>query len=73
MRARFSRSHERLNLHGKALKTLSISNHVFVQNQDEGRHANKLDKTGVIVEVSTHDQYKVKVDGSGRVTLTATI
>ena len=68
MRARFSRSQERLNLHSKALKPLSIGDHVFVQNQ-EGRYANKWDKTGVVVEVGTHDQYKVKVDGSGRVTL----
>ena len=33
----------------------------------EGQHANKWNKTGVIVGI--HDQYKVKVDGSGRVTL----
>ena len=39
-----------------------------VQNQT-GQHPRKWDKTGRIVEVRQFDQYVVKVDGSGRVTL----
>ncbi|XP_014670775.1 PREDICTED: uncharacterized protein K02A2.6-like [Priapulus caudatus] len=41
---------------------------VRIQNQT-GPHPNKWDKTGSIVEVRQHDQYAIKIDGSGRVTL----
>ena len=39
-----------------------------IQNQ-AGPRAKKWDKTGVIVETRDHDQYRVKVDGSGQTTL----
>ena len=39
-----------------------------IQNQS-GNDPNKWDKTGVVVEVKQHDQYVIRVDGSGRVTL----
>ena len=39
-----------------------------VQNQT-GPHPDKWDKTGRIVEVRQHDQYAIKIDGSGRITL----
>ena len=32
-------------------------------------HPNKWDKTGIVVEVRQFDQYVIRVDGSGRVTL----
>ena len=41
---------------------------VFLQNQ-QGPHSTKWDRSGVIVESLSHDQYRVKVDGSGRLTL----
>jgi hypothetical protein len=41
---------------------------VRLQNQT-GPYPNKWDKTGLIVEVRQFDQYVVRVDGSGRVTL----
>ena len=41
---------------------------MFIQNQT-GPHPNKWDKSGFIVEVRGNDQYLVKVDGTGRLTL----
>ena len=39
-----------------------------IQNQ-VGPHPTKWDRTGIVVEVRQFDQYVVRVDGSGRVTL----
>lgn len=39
-----------------------------IQNQF-GNHPTKWDKTGVVVEVRQYDQYVVRMDGSGRMTL----
>ena len=47
---------------------LNLGNIVSLQNQ-AGPRAKKWDRTGVVVEVLPFDQYRVKVDGSGRVTL----
>ena len=47
---------------------LVVGDCVRVQNQT-GPHPLKWDKTGIIIEVRQFDQYVVKVDGSGRVTL----
>ncbi|KAJ8349086.1 hypothetical protein SKAU_G00276750 [Synaphobranchus kaupii] len=41
---------------------------VRVQNQT-GPYPNKWDRTGSVVEVRQHDQYVVKIDGSGRITI----
>ena len=41
---------------------------VFIQNQ-VGHKPRRWDKTGVIVECKDFDQYVVKVDGTGRLTL----
>ena len=40
----------------------------MIQNQN-GRFPKKWDKSGIVVEVRSNDQYTVKVDGSGRLTL----
>ncbi len=40
----------------------------MIQNQ-VGRHPDKWDKSGVVVETKDNDQYVVKVAGSGRLTL----
>ena len=57
-----------LKAHSRELPPLSAGARVFIQNQS-GPHPNKWDKTGTVVEVEANDQYRVKVDGSGRVTL----
>ena len=44
------------------------ANRVYVQNQ-RGPHPNKWDRSGVVVDVGDNEQYLVKIDGSGRLTL----
>ena len=39
----------------------------FVQNQT-GPAPNRWDRTGIIIEAHPHDQFTVKIDGSGRLT-----
>ncbi|XP_052791355.1 uncharacterized protein LOC128225477 [Mya arenaria] len=68
LRKRHMLSAERLSEHTKRLPQLSVGDPVRIQNQ-VGQHPLKWDKTGVIIEVRQFDQYVVKVDGSGRVTL----
>ena len=50
------------------LPPLTIGDCVRIQNQT-GPNPTKWDKTGVVVEATQFDQYVVRVDGSGRVTL----
>ena len=59
---------EKLGSHTRLQKPLNIGDKVLIQNQ-AGRYANKWDKSGSIVEIHPYDQYTVKVDGSGRLTL----
>ena len=67
LRTRFTRSTEKLNIHAKELPTLHVGEKCFIQNQT-GNHPTKWDRTGTIVEKSQHNQYIIKVDGSGRLT-----
>ena len=59
---------ERLTEHTQKLPDLILGDHVRIQNQI-GTQPLKWDKSGKVVEVRQHDQYVIKVDGSGRVTL----
>ena len=59
---------ERWTKHTKRLPPLRVGDFVRIQNQ-AGPHPLKWDKTGTVIEVRQFDQYIVKVDGSGRVTL----
>ena len=59
---------ERLRIGTKVLSKLEVGNLVSIQNQT-GPRAKKWDKTGTIVEVLPFDQFRVRVDGSGNVTL----
>ena len=59
---------EKLDKNCRVLPKLALGDSVLVQNQ-VGNHPSKWDITGVVVEVKEHDQYVVKVDGSGRMTL----
>ena len=62
------RAAERLSEHTRPLPPLTVGDCVRIQNQ-VGPNPTKWDKTGVVVEVRQFDQYVVRVDGSGRVTL----
>ena len=68
LRNRHMRAAERLSEHTRHLPPLVVGDCVRIQNQT-GPHPTKWDKTGIIVEVRQFDQYVVRVDGSGRVTL----
>ena len=68
LRKRHIRTAETWAEHTKRLPPLDIGDLVRVQNQT-GRHPNKWYKTGSIVEIRRHDQYAIKIDGSGRITL----
>ena len=68
MRCRMTRTCEKLNEHTRQLPPLQVSDHVFIQNQ-HGAHPSKWDKSGKIIDVKPHNQYLVKVNGSGRVTV----
>ncbi|KAJ8359136.1 hypothetical protein SKAU_G00156610 [Synaphobranchus kaupii] len=68
LRTRMSRTTETLRTHSRPLRPLALGERVFLQNQ-QGPSPGKWDRSGVVVESLDHDQYRVKVDGSGRLTL----
>ena len=68
LRTRMTRTTEALQAGSRPLRPLSVGERVFLQNQ-QGPHPTKWDRSGIIVESLCHDQYRVKVDGSGRLTL----
>ena len=68
LRTRISRSAESLRAHSRPLRPLALGERVFLQNQ-QGPNPTKWDRSGVVVDSLDHDQYRVKVDGSGRLTL----
>ena len=68
LRNRHIKLAERWTEHTRQLPPLKVGHHVCVQNQT-GNHPTKWDKIGVVVEVRQYDQYVVRMDGSGRMTL----
>jgi hypothetical protein len=65
---RHTRQEKLLTEHTRKLPDLKLGDVVMVQNQT-GRHPLKWDKSGMVIEASPFDQYKVKMDGSGRVSV----
>ena len=65
---RYARQGEVWGEHTKELPKLALGTTVSVQNQ-HGTKPKYWDRTGTIVEVLPHQQYKVKMDGSGDVSL----
>ena len=68
LRNRHMKTAQRWSEHTRRLPPLKVGDTVRIQNQT-GPYPNKWDKTGMVIEVRQFDQYVVKVDGSGRVTL----
>ena len=68
LRRRHMTNHERWTQHTRFLPSLSVGDHVRIQNQ-MGNYPTKWDKIGVIIEVHQYHQYVIRVDGSGRVTI----
>ena len=65
---RSTRAHEDWSAKVKQLPPLLLGDSVFVQNQT-GNSPKRWDKRGVVVECGGNDQYKIRLDGSRRVTL----
>ena len=55
-------------LHTKDLGEIQVGSSVQIQNQ-KGKDPLRWEKSGIVVEHMGNDQYAVKMDGSGRVTL----
>lgn len=68
LRTCITRTTESLKAHSRPLRPLSLGERVFLQNQ-QGPNPTKWDRSGVVVESAGHNQCRVKVDGSGRITL----
>ena len=56
------------NIHSRPLQELQVGEHVQVQNQD-GTYPRRWMKAGRVVETLGNRQYRVRMDGSNRVTL----
>ena len=70
IRSRFVKTCERLKEHSKELPPLQEGDTVFIQNQNRAYgKPNKWDREGTIIQTGEHDQYLVRVHGTGRVTL----
>lgn len=63
--SRNSKIAENYNRTAHTLPGLSVSDYVAIQNQNTKR----WERSGRVVEVMPNRQYRIKVDGSGRVTL----
>merc|ERR1712218_276333 len=69
MKTRFSRGLERWSEHSRNLPPLSLGQRVLVQNQHgAGKTAQRWDRSGTVIEDLGHNKYRIRVDGSGRVT-----
>ena len=59
---------DKLKEHSKQLPPLPLGCSVLIQNQ-LGNNPKRWEKRGTVVEVLPHRQYKIRVDGSRRLTL----
>ena len=65
---RYAKQEEVWSEHTKTLPELPVGTMVRVQNQ-AGNKPKRWDRTGLIVEVLPHLQYRVRMDGSGDISL----
>ena len=65
---KYGKLQEELERHSHPLKDLPVGSIVQVQNQ-KGNDPLRWDRSGTVVESLGNQQYSVKMDGSGRVTL----
>ena len=69
LRNRFIRTSERWSTNTKDLRPLQPGTKVMIQNQHgAGKVSKRWDKTGLVLENLGYNKYRIKVDGSGRVT-----
>ena len=65
---RHAKREKDLQEHTKILKPLRVGQVVMVQNQ-VGNSPTRWDKSGIVVELLDFDRYKIKLDGSGRISI----
>ena len=69
MRKRFVRGFERWSERTRDLPPLTPGSRVMIQNQHgAGKTAKRWDRTGLVLDNLGFNKYRVKVDGSGRIT-----
>lgn len=68
LRTRLTKQTENLHQHTRCLPPLQEGDCCHVQNQT-GRFPRKWDKTGRVVQINGNDQYTVRIDGTGRLSL----
>ena len=68
LRTRHVQLRETHTEHTKKLPVLVVGDTVHLQNM-RGHHPTRWERSGMVIEVRQNDQYNVRVDGSGRVTL----
>ena len=69
MRKRIFKGAERWTEHTKDLPPLAIGSKVLVQNQyGAGKISKRWDKSGMVLEDLGFNKYRIKIDGSGRIT-----
>ena len=62
------RGAEKWTEHTRSLKPLQLGEKVIVQNQyGAGKIAKKWDRTGQVVEDLGYNKYRIRIDGSGRI------
>ena len=70
LRTRLVKNCEKLDAKCKYLEPLREGDHVLIQNQTpNSKRSKKWDRQGIVVSTGDHDQYIVKVTGTGRLTL----
>ena len=62
------REHRKWSQGTRKQEPLRVGHEVSIQNL-VGNHPTKWNRTGLVTEVLGNDQYNVRVDGSGRITL----
>ena len=68
IRTRLVRSCEQFEIGCKELPPLREEDNILIQNQDKATvRPNKWDREGTIIAMKGHDQYLIKVHGSGRI------
>ena len=67
LRRRIGAMVDKINAKDHELEPLIVGDQVHIQNQ-YGNHPKRWDKIGLVMQVSEHDKYMVRVYGLGRVT-----
>ena len=68
MSKRHTEQLERFSEHTRCLQVLKAGDKFYGQNQD-GNHQIRLDKSDMVLKIQPYDQYSIKIDRSGIITV----